>query len=129
MLLQYCGEVSKLLADDIIEPTNSPWWAQVVVTKSKNYKKLMCVDYSQTISLSASNNAECFKEGITLHIFFKTNTNTRFKAVRQLYQFKRIHFGLKKSCFQSCLSCFQRVINQIISDYKCEGTFACILTI
>ena len=42
-----------------------------------------------------------------------------FEAVGQLYQFKRIPFGLKNA-----VPCFQRVVNQIISDYKCKGTFA-----
>ena len=37
----------------------------------------------------------------------------------QSYQFKRILFGLKNA-----VPHFQRMINQIVSDYKCEKTFA-----
>ena len=44
------GEISRLLAYDIIEPSSSPLRAQVVVTKSENHKKTMCVDCSQTIN-------------------------------------------------------------------------------
>ena len=45
---------------------------------------------------------------------------TRFAEMSsQQYQFKRIPFGLKNA-----VPCFQRVVNQIISDYKCERTFA-----
>ena len=43
---------------------------------------------------------------------------TGFEAVGQLYQFKRIPVGLKNA-----VPCFQRVVDQIIFDYKCEGTF------
>ena len=45
--------------------------------------------------------------------------DTGFEAVGQLYQFKRIPFGLRNA-----VPCFQSVVNQIISVYKCEGTFA-----
>ena len=67
------SEISRLLADDIIEPRNSPWQAQVVVTKSKNQKKRMWIDYSQTINKFTCLDAyplptmQCFKEGITLY--------------------------------------------------------------
>ena len=44
---------------------------------------------------------------------------TTFEAGSQLYQFKRIPVGLKNAVL-----CFQRVVNQIISDSKCEDTFA-----
>ena len=44
---------------------------------------------------------------------------TAFEAGGQLYQFKRVPFGLKNA-----VPCFQRVINQIISKYNCKGTFA-----
>ena len=45
------NEIKKLLADDVIEPSTSPWRAQVMVTKNdNNHKKRMCIDYSQTIN-------------------------------------------------------------------------------
>ena len=39
-----------MLAEKIIEPRNSPWGAQVVITASENSKKRLCIDYSQTIN-------------------------------------------------------------------------------
>ena len=44
------NEVSKLLNDNIIEPSYSPWRAQVLVTKDERHKRRMVVDYSQTIN-------------------------------------------------------------------------------
>ena len=44
------GEVERLLKDGIIEPSNSPWRAQVVVTKDDSHKKRLAIDYSQTIN-------------------------------------------------------------------------------
>ena len=43
-------QISQLLEDDVIEPSPSPWRAQVVVVKNENRKKRMCVDYSQTVN-------------------------------------------------------------------------------
>lgn len=45
-------EVHKLLMEGIIEPSLSPWRAQVVVVKdpTNRHKKRMCVDYSQTVN-------------------------------------------------------------------------------
>ena len=46
-------EVAKLLKEGIIEPSFSPWRAQVVVAKdlSNTHKKRLCIDYSRTINL------------------------------------------------------------------------------
>lgn len=44
------GEVERLLKEGIIEPSYSPWRAQVVVTKDDNHKKRLASDYSQTIN-------------------------------------------------------------------------------
>lgn len=43
-------EIDRLLQEGIIEPIQSPWRAQVVVTKDENYKKRLAIDYSQTIN-------------------------------------------------------------------------------
>ena len=39
-----------MLNEGIIEPSNSPWRAQVVVTKNEEQKKRMAIDYSQAIN-------------------------------------------------------------------------------
>ena len=40
----------RLLKEGIIEPSNSPWQDQVVVTRNENHKKRLVIDYSQTIN-------------------------------------------------------------------------------
>ena len=44
------NEVQRMLKEGIIEPSNSPWRAQVVVTKEANHKKHLVVDYKQPIN-------------------------------------------------------------------------------
>ena len=44
------AEAQRLLKEGIIEPSNSPWRVQVVVTRNENYKKRLVIDYSQTIN-------------------------------------------------------------------------------
>ena len=44
------GEVERLLKEGIIEPSNSLWRTQVVVTKDESHKKSLAIDYSQTIN-------------------------------------------------------------------------------
>ena len=107
----------------------------------ENHKKRMCVDYSQTINKFTRLDAyplptmQSVLRKVSRYTWFskldlqsayhqvslipEERIYTGFEAVGQLYQFKRIPFGLKNA-----VPCFQRVVNQIISDYKCEGTFA-----
>ena len=44
------SEIQRMLNEGVIEPSNSPGRAQVVVTKSKEQKKRMAIDYSQAIN-------------------------------------------------------------------------------
>lgn len=45
-------EVTNLLQEGIMEPSSSPWRAQVVVVKDplERHRKRLCIDYSQTIN-------------------------------------------------------------------------------
>ena len=43
-------EISRLLEEGIIEPSHSPWRAQVLVVKQSSGKKRLVVDYSRTIN-------------------------------------------------------------------------------
>ncbi|GAA55651.1 retrovirus-related Pol polyprotein from transposon 412, partial [Clonorchis sinensis] len=43
-------EVDRMLTDGIIEPSNSQWRAQVLVTRIAKYNRRMVIDYSQTIN-------------------------------------------------------------------------------
>ena len=44
------SEVQRLLQKGIIEPSTSPWRAQVIVTKDPRAKKRLVIDYSQTVN-------------------------------------------------------------------------------
>ena len=44
------SEVKRLLNDDLIEPSSSPWRAQPLVVTQVNHKKRMVIDYSQTVN-------------------------------------------------------------------------------
>ena len=43
------NEIRKLLNEGIIEPSFSPWRAQVLVTKDERHKRRTVIDYSKTI--------------------------------------------------------------------------------
>lgn len=45
-------ETQRLLKEDIIEPSNSPWQTQVVVVKDSFRKWHMAIDYSETVNKS-----------------------------------------------------------------------------
>ena len=101
----------------------------------------MCVDYSQTVNKftcldayplpnmqSVINNVTQYKWFSSLDLrsayhqvplLPEESKYTAFEADGQLYQFKRIPFGLKNA-----VPCFQRVINDIIAAHGCKGTFA-----
>ena len=134
-------QVSQLLEDDLIEPSTSPWRAQVVVVKNENHKKRMCVDYSQTVNKFTYFDAYPLPSiqdiigEVSQYRWYSTldlksayhqvmllpeeQKYTAFEAGSHLYEFKRVPFGLKNA-----VPCFQRVINQIILKYNCKGTFA-----
>ena len=134
------NEVKKLLSDGIIEESTSPWRAQVLVTSGTHHKKRMCIDYSQTINkfthLDAyplPNIEEIISKVAKYKIFSKidlksayhqipiTSENkpfTAFEAAGNLYQFRRIPFGVTNG-----VACFQRTIDSIIRKSKLEGVF------
>lgn len=134
-------EIEKLLSDGIIEESNSPWRAQVLVTKNENHKKRMVVDYSQTINLFTALDAyplpkiEEIVAQVSKGKYFSTidlrsayhqipirqqeRKFTGFEAAGKLYHFKRIPFGVTNG-----VACFQRVIDRIIADEKLEGVYA-----
>ena len=131
-------QVCQLLSDDIIEPSSSPWRAQLVIVKNEKHRKRMCVDYSQTVNKftcldayplpSVINNVTQYKWYSSLDLrsayhqvplLPEERKYTAFEANGQLYQFKWIPFGLKNA-----VPCFQRVINDIITAHGCKGTFA-----
>ena len=51
------SEIKRMLSEGIIEPSSSPWRAQVVITKNERHKKRLVIDYSQTINRFTTLNA------------------------------------------------------------------------
>ena len=43
-------QVQELKESGVVEPSSSPWRAQVLVTKDERHKKRMVVDYSRTVN-------------------------------------------------------------------------------
>lgn len=134
-------EVQNLLKDGVIERSNSPWRAQVVVTTNSNSKKRMVVDFSQTINRFTLPDAyplpriEDVVNSIAMHRVFSVidlskayyqieiraqdRPYTAFQAGEELFQFSRIPMGVTNG-----VSAFQRFINKFIADNNLEGTYA-----
>ena len=136
------SELQKLVKEGIIEPSNSPWRAQVVVTKEEeNHKKRLVVDYSQTINQYTELDAypvprmDDFINKIAKYKVFTAidlksayhqiplNTDDRpltaFEAEGGLWQFTRLPPGVTNGG-----SCFQRCINNFIESEQIPDTFA-----
>lgn len=134
-------EVQRLLKEQIIEPSQSPWRAQVLVTSNENRKRRLVVDYSQTINrytyLDAYPlpNMDDLVQKIAQYDVYSTldlqsayhqiplraqdKQYTAFEACGRLYQFCRIPFGVTNG-----VACFQRTIDQIIQTAQLRDTFA-----
>ena len=135
------SETQRLLSEGVIEPSKSPWHAQVVVAKDDYHKKRLVIDYSETINKYTQldayplpnidefvNDIAKFKvfSSIDLksayhQIPLKHNDKayTAFEADGGLYQFCRMPFGITNG-----VSSFQRVMNQFINSEGLLGTFA-----
>ena len=135
------AEVRKLLLEGIIEPSYSPWRAQVLVARNERHKARMVVDYSQTVNrftlLDAyplpnidEQIAEIAKASVfstldlksayyQLPLHPKDRPFTAFEAGRKLYQYTRLPFGVTNG-----VSFFQRFINFVIEKYQLSGTYA-----
>lgn len=109
-------EIQRLLKEDIIEPSSSPWRAQVVVTANERHKKRMVIDYSQTINRFTNLDAyplpridEQINEIAKNRVFSAIDLKdayyqiplrneekcfTAFEAAGKLYQYKIIPFGV-----------------------------------
>ena len=135
------AEVKRLLSDGVIEPSNSPWRAQIVVDKPENHKKRLCIDYSRTINRFTQLDAyplprihdmvtklAGYKVYSTLDlksayhqipIREEEKAYTAFEGNGKLYQFCRVPFGVTNG-----VAVFQRTINDIIDNNKLKDTFA-----
>lgn len=134
-------EIEKLLSEGIIEESKSPWRAQVLIIKNDTHKKRLVIDYSQTINRYTQldayplPNMEELISKIAKNLFFSAidlknayhqvpilseeKHYTAFEALGNLYQFRRIPFGVTNG-----VSSFQRTIDWIIRKEKLENTYA-----
>ena len=134
-------EIKRLLSDKIIEPSTSPWRAQIIVTTNERHKKRMVIDYSQTINRFTYLDAypvpkvdELVQE-ISKYSMYSTfdlksayhqipirddeKQYTAFEACGKLFQFCRIPFGVTNG-----VAAFQRTIHNIIEEEGLQDTFA-----
>jgi len=134
------GEVERLLKEGIIEPSNSPWRAQVVVTKDDSHKKRLAIDYSQTINRFTLLDAfplpkmNDLVNDIAQYRVFSTidlrsayhqvplkeedKQYTAFEARNNLYQFTRLPFGVTNG-----VACFQREMMKFIEQNNLNAVF------
>ena len=142
MITGQVNEVSKLLMDETIEPSISPWRAQVVIVKDPDsgHRKRMCIDYSQTINQYTEldayplprmedliNDLAKFKVYSTfdlksayhqIPISEKDKKYTAFEANGKLYQFRRVPFGVTNG-----VAAFQRAMDSLVEENHLEATF------
>jgi hypothetical protein len=133
-------KTKKHLELGIIEPSNSPWQSQIVVTSNERHKKHMVIDYSQTINCFTLLDAYLllnFNElvnSVSKYLLFSTfdlksayqqisclksdKYYTTFESNGLLFQFKRIPFGLTNAVAQ-----FQRIMDKFIQENKSKNTF------
>ncbi|XP_069768376.1 uncharacterized protein [Narcine bancroftii] len=133
------SEVRRLLDEGIIEPSSSPWRAQVVVVK--NGEKLrMVVDYSQTINRFTLLDAyplpritDVVNQIAQYRIFSTIDLRsayhqlpircedrpfTAFEANGRLYQFLRVPFGVTNG-----VAVFQREMDRMVDQNGLTATF------
>ena len=134
-------EINELLEEGIIEPSDSPWRAQVVVTRSERHRKRLVIDYSETINRFTQLDAypmpriDDTVNQIAQYTVFSTidlksayhqipikeeeKKFTAFEANGRLYQFCRIPFGVTNGA-----AAFQRTMDNFISEEALKDTFA-----
>ena len=136
------NEVERLLKEGIIEPGQSPWRAQVVVTKDENYEKRLAIDYSQTINrfteldaFSLPRISETVNEIAQYKIFSTLDHDlqsayhqiplkeddkpyTAFEPKGGLYQLFRLPFGVTNG-----VTCFQRGMVKFVEDNNFKAVF------
>ena len=133
-------ETQRLLREGVIEPSNSPWRAQVVVVNNRS-KRRLAIDYSQTINKFTFLDAyplpriSEFVNRIACYRFFSTidlksayhqipireadRPYTAFEAAGSLFHFTRLPFGVTNG-----VACFQRIMDSIIKSANLDGTFS-----
>ena len=135
------AETQCLLLEDIIEPSSSPWRAQVLVVKTEQSgKRRMLINYSRTINRFTQLDAypipqiEEIVSDLSRYKVFTTidlksayhqieldpreREYTAFQSGNDLYQWRRLPFGLTNAVPE-----FQRAINHFIEQNSLKGCF------
>ena len=134
-------EVSRMLAEGIIEPSNSPWSSPVVAVKKKNGKRRFCIDFRRVNEVTEKDAYPLPQVQATLEklrgaryistidlangywqvpLDPKSRPITAFTVPgRGLYQFRVMPFGL-----HSAPATFQRLLDQIIGPRLEPRAFA-----
>ena len=134
------SEVRRLLHEGIVEPSKSPWRAQVVVTNGENHKKRMVIDYSQTVNRFTLLDAfplprisDLINDIAQYRVFSTIDLQsayhqvplreeerpyTAFEACNGLYQFTRVPFGVTNG-----VACFQREMANFVQEENLAGVF------
>ncbi|KAK3716724.1 hypothetical protein QZH41_000929 [Actinostola sp. cb2023] len=134
------GEVERLLKEGIIKPSQSPWRAQVVVTKNENHKKRLAIDYSQTINRFTLLDAfplprinDTINDIAQYRVFSTVDLKsayhqvslkdedrpyTAFEARNGLFQFTRLPFGVTNG-----VACFQREMMKLVQEEDLKAVF------
>ena len=136
------NEVEKLLQEGRIQPSTSPWRAQVLLTPDEpNHRKRMVVDYSRTINRFTELDAyplpridEQVQE-VSTYKYYSTydlksayhqvsireedRKYTAFEADGGLYEFTVVPFGLTNG-----VPAFQRLMHTAIKNEDLDATFA-----
>ena len=134
-------EVRKLLKEGVIEPSYSPWRAQVLVARDEHHKPRMVVDYSQTINRytlldayplpnideqiakiakgSVFSTLDLKSAYYQIPMHHEDRPYTAFETGGKLYQYTRLPVGVTNG-----VSFFQRFIDYLIEKYCLCGTYA-----
>ena len=133
-------ETQRLLLDDLIEPSNSPWRAQALVVMEKSGKRRMVIDYSRTINCFTQLDAyplpridEIVNELAQYRVFITVDLKsvhhqlelnpcdrkfTAFQSGKALYQWRRLPVGLTNVVPE-----FRRTIDYIIRENDPKGCY------
>ena len=133
------SEIQCLLKENVIEPSTSPWRAQVVIVSDDHHKKCIVIDYSQTINRFTEldayplprigdqankiaqykifSNIDLKDACYQIPIKDSEKQYIAFEPAGKLY--KHVPFGVTNA-----VSCFQREIDYLILENSLIDTFA-----